>query len=101
MSYKTILVHCNDRRRIEMLLAPAANLADTFQAHLIGLSVVPPVVIVPTGAALGPPVVVDAHCELYRAENPAMQAAFEAAARGRGFVAEWRDDDAGTFGVAD
>ena len=30
-----------------------------------------------------------------------MRAAFEAATRGRGFVAEWRDDDAGAFGVAD
>jgi nucleotide-binding universal stress UspA family protein len=101
MSYKTILVHCNDRRRIEKLLAPAASLAETFQAYLIGLSVVPPVVIVPAPAALGPPVIVDAHCELYRADNPGMRAAFENATRGRGFVAEWRDDDAGAFGVAD
>jgi nucleotide-binding universal stress UspA family protein len=45
--------------------------------------------------------VVDGHCELYRAENPAMRAAFESATRGRSFVAEWRDDDAGAFGVAD
>jgi nucleotide-binding universal stress UspA family protein len=101
MSYKTILVHCNDRRRIETLLAPAVGLADTFQSHLIGLSVVPPAVIVPAPAALGPPVVVDAHCELYRADNPAMRAVFEAATRGRGFMAEWRDDDAVAFGVAD
>ncbi len=101
MSYKTILVHCNDKRRIEALIAPTASLAETFQSYLIGLSVVPPVVVVPAPAALGPPVIVDAHCELYRAENPAIQAAFEAATRGRGFVAEWRDDDAGAFGVAD
>jgi nucleotide-binding universal stress UspA family protein len=101
MSYKTILVHCNDRRRIERLLAPAANLANAFQAHLVGLSVVPPVVIVSTGAAFGPPVIVEAHCELYRADNPAMRAAFENATRGRAFAAEWRDDDAGAFGVAD
>jgi nucleotide-binding universal stress UspA family protein len=101
MSYKTILVHCNDRRRIEALLTPAVSLADRFQSHLIGLSVVPPVVIVPTGAALGPPVIVDAHRELYRADNPAVRASFEGATRGRGFVAEWRDDDAGAFGVAE
>jgi nucleotide-binding universal stress UspA family protein len=50
---------------------------------------------------LGPPVIVDAHCELYRAENPAMRAAFEEATRGRGLVAEWREDDAGAYGVAD
>jgi nucleotide-binding universal stress UspA family protein len=30
-----------------------------------------------------------------------MRSAFEEAARGRGFVAEWRDDDADAFGVAD
>ena len=101
MSYKTILVHCNDRRRIETLLAPAVSLAERFQSHLIGLSVVPPVAVVSAGAPLGPPIIVDAHCELYRAANPAMKAAFEGAARGRGFVAEWRDDDAGAFGVAD
>ena len=101
MSYKTILVHCNDRRRIERLLAPAVSLAERFRSHLIGLSVVPPVAIVSGQAALGPPIVVDAHCKLYRAENPAMVAAFESTTRGRGFVTEWRDDDAGAFGVAD
>lgn len=101
MAYKTILVHCNDKRRIKTLLAPAVTLAETFQSHLIGLSVVPPVAIISTGAALGPPVIVDAHCELYRAENPAMKQAFEEATRGRGLVAEWREDDAGAFGVAD
>jgi nucleotide-binding universal stress UspA family protein len=102
MAYKTILVHCNDRHRIKTLLAPAATLAETFQAHLIGLSVVPPVAIVSAGTPLGPPVIVDAHCQLYRDEdNPAMKAAFEEAARDRGLVAEWREDDAGAFGVAD
>jgi nucleotide-binding universal stress UspA family protein len=101
MSYKTILVHCNDRRRIEALLAPAVSLAERFQSHLIGLSVVPPVTIISAGAPLGPPIVVDTHCELYRAENPAMRAAFETATRGRGLAAEWRDDDAGAFSVAD
>ena len=102
MAYRTILVHCNDRRRIKTLLAPAVTLAETFQSHLIGLSVVPPVTIVSTGAPLGPPVVVDGHCEVYRTEDdPAMKAAFEEAARGRGFVAEWCEAEAGTFGVAD
>jgi nucleotide-binding universal stress UspA family protein len=101
VSYKTILVHCNDRRRIEALLAPVVGLADRFGSHVLGLSVVPPVAIVPAAPALGPPIVVDAHCELYRAENPAMRAAFEGVTRGRSFVAEWRDDDAGAFGVAD
>jgi nucleotide-binding universal stress UspA family protein len=102
MAYKTILVHCNDRRRIKTLLPPAVALAETFQSHLVGLSVVPPVAIISTGAPLGPPVVVDAHCELYRTEdNPAMKAAFEEAVRGRGLVAEWQEADADAFGVAE
>ena len=42
MSYKTILMQCNDKRRISPLLAIAVNLADRFQAHLLGLSVAPP-----------------------------------------------------------
>jgi nucleotide-binding universal stress UspA family protein len=101
MSYKTILMHCNDKRRIEALLAATVHLAEKFQAHLLGLSVVPPIAIISTGAPEGPPIVVDAHCQLYREENPAMKAAFENATRGRPLVAEWRDDDAGAFGVAD
>jgi nucleotide-binding universal stress UspA family protein len=97
--YKTILMHCNDKRRINTLLAPALRLAETFEAHLTALSVVPPVVV--TGTPAGPPMVIDAHCERYRAENPAMRAAFEEASRGRAFVAEWREVDAGEAPVLD
>ena len=69
MSYRTILVHCNDKRRIEKLLAPTVGLAEEFQAHLIGLSVVPPVAIISMGIPDGPPIVVDDHCKLYREES--------------------------------
>jgi nucleotide-binding universal stress UspA family protein len=101
MPYKTILMHCNDKRRIEALLAPTVRLAETFQAHLIGLSVVPPVNVISVGAVEGPPIIVDEHCKVYRDENPAMKAAFEAATRDRAFVGEWRDDEADAYGVAD
>lgn len=39
MSYKTILVHLNDKRRAEAMLEPATELAGRFNAHLIGLHV--------------------------------------------------------------
>ena len=39
MSYKTILIHCNDQRRLPRLLAPTIAFADRFQSHVIGLSV--------------------------------------------------------------
>ena len=39
MSYKTILVHLNDKRRAEAVLEPAAELAARYNSHLIGLHV--------------------------------------------------------------
>jgi nucleotide-binding universal stress UspA family protein len=39
MSYKTILVHLNDKRRAEAVLEPAAELAASYNSHLIGLHV--------------------------------------------------------------
>ena len=101
MSYRTMLVHCNDKRRIEKLLAPTIGLAEEFQAHVIGLSIVPPVAVMSMGIPDGPPIVIDDHCKLYREESLAMKVAFETAARGRTFVSEWRDDEADAFGVAD
>jgi hypothetical protein len=48
MPYKTVLVHCNDKSRMARVLTPAMQVAAGFEAHLVGLSVTPPVVIVPT-----------------------------------------------------
>jgi nucleotide-binding universal stress UspA family protein len=39
MSYKTILVHLNNERRAEALLAPAIQLATRYNSHLLGLHV--------------------------------------------------------------
>jgi nucleotide-binding universal stress UspA family protein len=97
MSYKTILMHCNDQRRLARLLAPTIALADRFQSHVIGLSVVPPMSVITTGVVGAPPMVIDAHCERYRQENIVMRREFEEATAGRSFSAEWRDVDAGSF----
>jgi nucleotide-binding universal stress UspA family protein len=101
MTYKTILMHCNDRRRIDTILAPAVKVATTFQSHVIGLSVVPPVSVVSSGAFEAPPMVIDAHCELYRQDVAPMRQKFEVAMAGRPATFEWRDLDAGAFGVVD
>jgi hypothetical protein len=37
MTYKTVLVHCNDKRRVARVTEAAAAVAHRFQAHLIGL----------------------------------------------------------------
>ena len=60
MSYKTILVHLHDNTRRQALLAAAVGLARTFDAHLIGLSVQPPVIVVP-GIAGGDVMVIEDH----------------------------------------
>ena len=50
MRYKTILVHCNDLRRVKGLLTTAITVAEAHGAHIIGLNVLPPVTVVPAGA---------------------------------------------------
>ncbi|MFM9847960.1 MAG: universal stress protein [Hyphomicrobiaceae bacterium] len=101
MDWKTILVHCNDHRRVYTLLTSAAALAERYNSHLIGLSVVPPVLIASAGSVEAPPVLIDAHCELYREQIPQLRRAFEEMTRGKSFSTEWRDGDAGAFNVAD
>lgn len=102
MTYKTVLVHCNDKSRMVRVLAPAVEVAAAFDAHLIGLSIVPPVLVIPTGMPGTPDtVVIDEHCQAYRRDVPDTRAAFEAAGQGRGLVAEWLDLDAGSGSVAD
>ncbi len=102
MAYKTVLVHCNDLSRVERVVASGVQLAEQFQAHLIGLSVSPPILIVPTGTPGVPDtVVIDERRQAYRKHNPEMQAAFESAVRGRSLVAEWREADAGGSTVVD
>jgi nucleotide-binding universal stress UspA family protein len=101
MTYKTIIAHCNDVRRIDALMAAATALAERFQARIIGLSVVPPVLVLPAGMPGTPDtVVVDTQCQAYRQESPALKTAFETAARARKLAHEWREIEAGSDNVA-
>ena len=73
MSFKTILLHINDKRRIKEPLAVAVSLARRHGAHLIGAYVVPPGVVM--------------------ADASAIREAFETATHGETFTAEWRTLD--------
>lgn len=58
MTYKTILVHLNDKRRAEALLEPAVHLASVHGARLIGMHVhailpAPPIPVPYTAKVLG------------------------------------------------
>jgi nucleotide-binding universal stress UspA family protein len=89
MSYKTILVHLNDKRRVETVLGPAMHLARRDNAHLIGLHVyatmpAPPLAMAYGAQVLGSVVAAE------RKEAEHIAAAFKAATANQPFVAEWR-----------
>ena len=100
MTYKTILVHVNDERRLPALLGAAMELAAKHSAHLIGASVVPPYVISSvTDPQWAIPEYIEAHRDAYRKIEERMKVIFdketsEKAAPGA-FTAEWRSLDAG------
>jgi nucleotide-binding universal stress UspA family protein len=94
MGYKTILVHLPDEKRAHRLLEAVVPLARTFDSHLIGLAVLPPVVVIPSGDGAGMSVTIDEHRDAYRSTMRAIKNVFEATTKGHAFAAEWRDDDA-------
>ncbi len=77
MSYKTVLAHINDKRRLGRIGNVAAELANRFGAHLVGLSVAPPEHLIPAGMPGTPDVIVDdARRTAYRKHNPDLREAF-------------------------
>ena len=99
MSYKTILVHLNDERRVAGLVEAAAHLASRHQSHLIGLYALPPV---PTyGATTVGAGMVKSGLNTFIEEAKRVQAAFEKATAGWPFVSEWRMVVADRLGFAE
>jgi nucleotide-binding universal stress UspA family protein len=89
MSYKTILVHLNGKRRAEAVLSPAVHLARHNNAHLIGLHVYPNMPVPPIDMVYGaqpPSSVISGQ----REEAETVGAAFAAATANQPFVAEAR-----------
>ena len=93
MAYKTILVHLDDEHRVRRLLEATMPLVRAFDAHVIGLAVLPPVVIIPAADGMGMGVTFDEHRDIYRVTMRALKQAFEAATSGE-TTAEWREKDA-------
>lgn len=88
MTYKTVLLHVNDERRVAGLVDAAAHVAGRFEAHLIAVYVTPPVPTFGTstlGAGL-----IKSSIAKFREEAARVQKAFEEACRGRPIVPEWR-----------
>lgn len=88
MSYKTILVHLNDERRVGQLIDVAGRVADMDEAHIIGLYVMPTTVVGMTtgiGARLA-----QGGRAAFREEAARIESAFYKAMQGRSVVGEWR-----------
>ena len=91
MSYKTILVHCDASRSIGSRLSAAADVAQHFEARLVGVHAREPFEVLSFtdgGMAMGPLM------EAYRAGCDAAEktaaAAYTKATKGRNFPSEWR-----------
>lgn len=99
MTYKTILVHLNDERRVAGVMDATMHVAAHGDAHVIGLFVMPPL---PTYGALSIGAgIIKSGLASFQKEAERVHAAFEAACKGRSFVAEWRLVDKAVAPVAD
>jgi nucleotide-binding universal stress UspA family protein len=100
MSYKTILVHLNDKRRLEAVLGPAIHLACRNNAHLIGLHVYADMPLLPIASAYGAESA-SSVTAAQREEEEVLCAGFEKATANQTFVAEWRSLKVPHFDLAD
>jgi nucleotide-binding universal stress UspA family protein len=99
MTFKTILLHVNDERRVASLVTAAAQIAEKFESHVIGLYVLPPV---PTyGATAMGAGLIKSGLDAFRKEADRVKAAFEEAAKAHPIVAEWRVAEDRQRGVAE
>jgi nucleotide-binding universal stress UspA family protein len=94
MSFKTVLVHCADERRVGRLLGPSVALARRLGAHLTALSVLPPVLVDPALTPGGVATVIDSHRKAYAEDQARMKSDFDKSVRAAGISAEWIEDDA-------
>ncbi len=92
MSYKTILAHLNDEQRCPGLLKAAVQVARTNAAHIVGLAVMPPIIIMP-GSEAGAGTVIEDHREKYRPQLARMRAAFTTALEDNDVQGEWLELD--------
>lgn len=95
MSYKTILVHCDASRSVGGRLAVAAEVAQKFEARLVGLHAREPfeaVSYVDGGMAFAP--LMEAYEAGRDAAEKTAHAAYDKAIKGRSVASEWRVTEA-------
>jgi nucleotide-binding universal stress UspA family protein len=94
MSYRTIVAHCDGRASASRRLDVAANLAERFDALLVGVHATPPFespVFAANGFDIAP--LVEMYQEGIAAETAAARATWEGVLKGRHLKNEWRQLD--------
>lgn len=90
MSIKTILVSLNDVNRTDALLVSAAQLASRYDAHLVGLYVIPAVTVYPEVGMTLVPSVFEGYQLYFMARETQVRDKFEACIKAEGLRGEWR-----------
>ncbi len=101
MPLKTILVLLNDPGRTQQLLDAASALARQFDAHLVGLYVLPAAKVYSDVGMVATPMVFEGYRDLFKSKLEEVRAKFEARAKQDGLKAEWRVIDSGFPDIAD
>ncbi|MEQ1523182.1 MAG: universal stress protein [Aestuariivirga sp.] len=101
MPLKTILILLNDAGRTQQLLDAASALARQFDAHLVGLYVLPAAKVYSDVGMVATPMVFEGYRDLFKSKLEEVRAKFEARAKQDGLKAEWRVIDSGFPEIAD
>lgn len=96
MAFKTILIDADDEQRLPSLLEVAGTIAARYNAHVIGLAVVPQPIRIPIGMPGTPQILIlERHRAAFRAAAERMKVLFDRALAGKPVTSEWRlEDDA-------
>jgi nucleotide-binding universal stress UspA family protein len=101
MPLKTILVLLNDANRTEQLLDAASALARQFDAHLIGLYILPAAKVYSDVGMVAAPMVFEGYRDLFNSKLAEVRKKFEAQAKQDDLKSEWRVIDSNFPEIAD
>jgi len=92
MAYKTILTHFNDEQRFPGMIKASVQIAKANSAHLVGMAVMPPIIIIP-GSEADAGAVIEDHRTQYKPQIDHMRASFAGAIAQAGVEGEWLELD--------
>jgi len=90
VSFKTIVVYIDSSDSAPALVSAAAKVAERFEAHLIGLYIVPPIPVYTSGELPAPVMITSHHTEQHAKIAEQAKHTFDEITNNRAFAAEWR-----------